>query len=358
MGIFSRISPSDKIEARTGEFQMTFRKNKTWRRCQRMIFVGSCLLSSTNSFTYHTFRAKQPSRLSGQDTVTRRPLSLHQTSTTTTTTLQETTVTLQWMEFYNPGETREIPVLLLHGLLGSKRNFATLASSLGNQLEKPRRIFGVDLRNHGDSDHAPDMTYPAMAKDVLDFMDAQSLDRVILVGHSMGGKVAQTMSLLHPHRVEGLVVLDIAPVQYTSLDSHWKAVEDIMHAMRLAGDASTKSDLDKKLRPSIPDPNLRAFVLTNFDVRRGGWKIPVTTICEQLEHIAGFDLPEHATIRYEGDVFIIHGGQSRFVRHAYMDRIAELFPNHMLTTVRGAGHWVHAEAPDDTIALLKQYLDR
>jgi pimeloyl-ACP methyl ester carboxylesterase len=123
--------------------------------------------------------------------------------------------------------------------------------------------------------------------------------------------------------------------------------------------------LDKLLRTSIPDPALRAFVLTNYDNKKqehgsgggnGGWKIPIGTIVNQLESLAGFDIP--LSLSYDRDVFIIHGGQSRFVRHAYMDRIAEFFPNHMLTTIRGAGHWVHAEAPDDTIALLKRYLDR
>lgn len=297
------------------------------------------------------------------------------------------TISLEWTEFYQPAEssapssesTTEIPVLLLHGLLGSKRNFASLASSLGHQLDKPRRILGVDLRNHGDSEHAPQMTYEAMAADVLAWLDAHSLDQVILVGHSMGGKVAQALSLLHPHRVRGLVVLDIAPVTYTSQDPHWKAVEDILHAMQEAtttavssgDDDSTittqksKADLDKALRSSIPDPNLRAFVLTNYDARTKDWKIPITTICQNLDSLAGFDVSSPASThhhqqqqQYEGDVFIIHGGQSRFVRHSYMDQIAQFFPNHMLTTIRGAGHWVHAEAQDDTIALLKRYLDR
>ena len=174
----------------------------------------------------------------------------------------------------------------------------------------------------------------------------------------MGGKVAQAISLMHPQRVEGLVVLDIAPVEYERSEPHWKAVEDILHSMHAIEDAenASKSDLDKKLRATIPDPALRAFVLTNYDNRKKGWKIPIGTIVKELEALAGFDVPTSS--QYEGDVFIIHGGQSRFVRHAYMDQIRDFFPNHMLTTIRGAGHWVHAEAPDDTIALLKRYLDR
>jgi pimeloyl-ACP methyl ester carboxylesterase len=94
------------------------------------------------------------------------------------------------------------------------------------------------------------------------------------------------------------------------------------------------------------------------------WKIPVEVIAQQLDTLAGFDLPSFSTSSstntpsYPGDAFFIHGGQSRFVRHSHMDTIAHFFPNHMLTTIRGVGHWVHAEAPDDTLALLKRYLDR
>jgi esterase len=322
------------------------------RSCRKLLLmIGVSVLSTVHSLTSETLWNRQivTRRMNHRD-----PVWLYQSSTAP----HETAVALQWMDFYTPSSSTDTPVVLLHGLLGSKRNFASLATSLGNQLEKQRRIIGVDLRNHGDSDHAPDMSYTAMAHDVLEFMDAQGLSKAILVGHSMGGKVAQAFSLLHPQRVDGLVVLDIAPVQYSSADPHWKAVEDIMHSMNAVQDASSKSILDKHLRTSIPDPNLRAFVLTNYDARLKGWKIPVSIICEQLDCIAGFDVSEHANQSYEGDVFIIHGGQSRFVRHAYMDRIAELFPNHMLTTIRGAGHWVHAEAPDDTIALLKRYLDR
>eukprot|EP00980_Cylindrotheca_fusiformis_P011197 scaffold2563_cov124-Cylindrotheca_fusiformis.AAC.28 len=292
------------------------------------------------------------------------------TLTQSTTSLQErttsATVSLQWTDFYNPPEpnsnsnvrSKNAPVLILHGLLGSKRNFASLGLALGTQLEQPRRIVAVDLRNHGDSEWSDEMSYQAMAQDVLEFLNEQSIEKVVLVGHSMGGKVAQAMSLMHPDRVEGLVVIDIAPVEYARTDPHWKAVEDILHAIHAVGpEPRSKMELDKLLRPTIPDPALRAFVMTNYDSKKKGWKIPVGTIVQELHSIAGFDVPPETTT-YDGDVFIINGGQSRFVRHAYMDQIAEFFPNHMLTTIRGAGHWVHAEAPDDTIALLKRYLDR
>ena len=325
-----------------------FRRQQESRVSYRLLVVCLCLLSSASSFTLTRRASLRRQRTSSTCTW------LEQSSTTV-----RETVSLQWTDFHSPQTDEDhTPVLILHGLLGSKRNFASLASSLGVQLEHQRRIVGVDLRNHGDSEWSDKMTYAAMAQDVLRFLDDQNIQKVILVGHSMGGKVAQAMSLIYPERVEGLVVLDIAPVEYVRSDPHWKAVEDILHAMNgmEAADGASKSDLDKQLRSSVPDPALRAFVLTNYDNRRKGWKIPIGTLVKELESLAGFDIPNSSS--YDGDVFIISGGQSRFVRHAYMDTIRDYFPNHMLTTIRGAGHWVHAEAPDDTIALLKRYLDR
>ena len=207
------------------------------------------------------------------------------------------------------------------------------------------------------------MAYPTMAQDVLQFLEQQNLDKVVVVAHSMGGKVAQALALLQPDVVHGLVVLDMAPVSYQKEEPHWKAVTSILetlHSIPIT-DTTTKADVDKALRSAVPDPALRAFCLTNWNARDNQWAIPVDKIVQQLDVLAGFDLQLQEADQqqqYHGDTFFIHGGQSKFVRHAHVETIQQFFPNHMLTTIRGAGHWVHAEAPDDTIALLKRYLDR
>jgi len=263
---------------------------------------------------------------------------------------------------------RHSPVILIHGLLGSKRNFASIATSLSLRLKKRRRIVAVDLRNHGDNEHdwREDMTYADMASDVAGFMDEMGFDRAVLVGHSMGGKVAKALALTRPERVSGLVVLDIAPVRYRDEDQSWGDVKRIIQAIASVSleEGMTKRDVDSKLRSFVKDPALRAFVLTNIDSSTPSslrWKINIRAIAQRLHDIAGFDIQadNNAThLQYHGDTFFIHGGASRFVRHSHMSSIANYFPNHMLTTIRGVGHWVHAEAPDDTLALLERYLDR
>ena len=328
------------------------------------------------------------------------------TSIQSTVYSQEDIVQLSYTEFQptSSSTTTHPPVILLHGLLGNKRNFASLASSLSSQLQNPRAIYTVDLRNHGENTHdwRSTMSYSEMARDVLAFIDSLEHQKAVIVGHSMGGKVAQSLALMAPDRVAGLVVLDIAPVRYHSDnrnnkkggagdDSGWKVVEQIVRSVAQIdleeGGYKTKREVDAVLRNGIlEDPALRAFVLTNLEQLRSKdnedesspqsllkWKIHWDGIVNQLDSIAGFDVNDQAMdedvitaveesspskYTYDGDVFFIHGGASRFVRSSHLSTITSFFPNHMLTTIRGVGHWVHAEAPDDTIALLKRYLDR
>lgn len=304
----------------------------------------------------------------------RRSLSL--SSMYSTSVDSTVAVPLKYIEFGGAGgggdddddSVQNTPVILMHGLLGSKRNFSSIGTALSRQLKKKRRVFAVDLRNHGDNDASnwkSSMSYGDMADDLLHFLDLNGMEKAVLVAHSMGGKVAQAFSLLYPERVDGLVVLDIAPVRYDrEKDGSWKAVSSIIDALTtLQLENSSKRDLDVALKEKgIEDPALRAFVLTNIEEDRSThtlhWKIDISSIASQMHVLAGFDLNSDESLQYKGDTFFINGGTSRFVRSAHLPTIAAFFPNHMITTIRGAGHWVHAEAPDDTIALLKRYLDR
>jgi pimeloyl-ACP methyl ester carboxylesterase len=214
-----------------------------------------------------------------------------------------------------------------------------------------------------------------MATDVIQFCDAHDLREFEIVGHSVGGKVAQTVALMAPHRVQGLVVIDIAPVPYNIEEQPWKSVSEIIETLHEIGsleptlpsttNTSIKRHVDSLLKTKIPDPALRAFCLTNLDVQKAQWKVHLSAIRSQLDILAGFleeeqqqELVQQLHDSYHGDAFFIHGGQSRFVRSSHLQSIAKYFPNHMLTTIKGAGHWVHAEAPEDTTALLQRFLDR
>ena len=180
------------------------------------------------------------------------------------------------------------------------------------------------------------MSYTAMANDVLDFLDQHNLPHVVLVAHSMGGKVGQTLALQHPDRVAGLVVLDMAPVAYQPQEPHWQAVTNIISNLRsidVDSQPVQKQHVDKQLQTFIPDPALRGFCMTNWNAKTNQWGIPIQKISHQLNVLAAFDIHHqdnnNTQLQYHGDVFFIHGGQSKFVRHVHMETIAQFFRTYM-----------------------------
>ncbi len=179
-----------------------------------------------------------------------------------------------------------------------------------------------------------------MCHDVLAFMDELNLSKAILIGHSMGGKVAKSCALQYPNRISGLVVLDIAPVTYTTKDPAWSAVKGIIDSLKdvQIEEGMTKRNIDQALRSSVEDPALRAFVLTNLEEDKKKkmlrWKINIESIASQLDVIAGFDYGDdndEDDTKYHGDTFFINGGTSSFVKTSHMETISRHFPNYMVS---------------------------
>ena len=103
------------------------------------------------------------------------------------------------------------PLIILHGLFGQSDNWNTLAKQFA---EQNFQVFTVDLRNHGLSPHSDDFNFQVMSDDVLELITDNQLRNVILIGHSLGGKVAMELAIKHPEVIDKLVVVDIAPKYY------------------------------------------------------------------------------------------------------------------------------------------------
>jgi pimeloyl-ACP methyl ester carboxylesterase len=242
------------------------------------------------------------------------------------------------------------PVVILHGLFGSGANWATV----GKRLAASHRVIAADLRNHGASPHDPRMDYPAMAADIAALIEARGGGRAAVVGHSMGGKAAMWLALTRPGLVERLVVVDIAPVSYRpTLQSHAAA----MRAVPLRA-GMRRAEADAALHEAIPDAGERAFLLQNLRFRADGppeWRLNLAAIEPAVPTISAFpDAPEGA--RYEGPVLFVSGERSDYVRPEHHGRILALFPRAAFVVVPGAGHWVHAEAPEPFLRALEPFL--
>ncbi|MCS7267282.1 MAG: alpha/beta fold hydrolase [Geminicoccaceae bacterium] len=245
------------------------------------------------------------------------------------------------------------PVFVLHGLLGQGRNWAGLAKPLAEH----RRLFLVDLRNHGRSPHHPVMDYPAMAADLEALLDRLGLPRASFLGHSMGGKAAMVLALARPRRVERLAVVDVAPVDYgprPEFEAYLRAMSAIDPA-RFA----RRAEVEAELARTVADPRIRAFLASNLELRedRLVWAPNLSVLRERLDTLAGFpsDLPPAPA---DLPVLAVRGGRSEYLRPEHEAAFRRLFPALELVTLPEAGHWVHVDAPGALLALLDRFLPR
>ena len=253
-------------------------------------------------------------------------------------------VTLNFQE-YGQGPA----LIVLHGLFGSSRNWTSLARRLGESWT----VYALDLRNHGDSPWAEDMSYGDMAEDVRAFMDRQGIERAAVVGHSMGGKTAMAFALTHGARLNDLVVVDIAPVDYGhTFDTYIAA----MQGLDVAG-LGSRGDADAHLTTAIPETFIRAFLLQNL-VRREqslAWRINLQALSANMPALTGF--PGQLLDRsHGGRTLVLGGGLSDYIRPEHHPAIYNLFPNAEIEDIPDAGHWVHAEAPESFLAHVESFL--
>lgn len=239
------------------------------------------------------------------------------------------------------------PVVLLHGLFGAARNLGVAQRALATRL----RVIALDLRNHGASPHDPAMDYPTMAADVLETLDQRGALPAVLIGHSMGGKVAMMAALLRPAAVARLVVADIAPVSYRHGNARIAAA---MAALPLTP-GLTRAAADAALADAVPDAGVRAFLLQNLALgAHPRWRIGLHAIAAAIPDIEGWHAPDGAA--YRGPTLFIAGAASDHVRPEHRPAIRVLFPLARFVTFKRAGHWLHTDDPAGFVAVLQAFL--
>lgn len=238
------------------------------------------------------------------------------------------------------------PLVLLHGMLGSSRNWQTAGTGLAARFH----VQALDLRNHGKSPHADSMTYAEMADDVLGWLEAAGLSRVTLVGHSMGGKVAMLLACRQPARVERLVVVDIAPKGY-----YWvghRASFAAMNELSLA-DLRSRADAELRFEARVPSWATRKFLTTNLDRRPDGtwfWQINLPVVTAALPQLEGN--PLRTDDRFAGPARFIAGEKSNYIEADDETVIRTHFPAAELRVIPNAGHNPHMETREAFVAAL------
>ena len=238
------------------------------------------------------------------------------------------------------------PVVLLHGLFGSVRNFGAVQKSLA----AANRVIALDLRNHGVSPHAPVGGYEAMAADVLETLAALDALPAVLIGHSMGGKVAMRAALGRPNDVTGLVVADISPVTYPP---HLRPVVSALAGLELAP-GLTRAQADAALAAAAPDDGMRGFLLQNLVLgARPAWRIGLAEIVAGMPEIEAWSVTGQT---YAGPTLFIAGERSNYIQPGHRPLIRAEFPAARFVTLKDAGHWLLADNPAGFLGVLEAFL--
>ncbi|KAF9266192.1 alpha/beta-hydrolase [Marasmius fiardii PR-910] len=240
------------------------------------------------------------------------------------------------------------PIVFLHGLLGSKRNWTSISKAFAHSTGRP--VYSIDLRNHGDSPHARPHTYEAMTADLFRFFEEHQLKDVTLIGHSMGGKVAMSMTL-HPElpkgTLSGLVVEDIAPSR-GPLSSDFRSYVEAMRAIE-ESHVKTRKEAMEILLKTEKDKEVVNFLLTNLITPKSGsedsvkFRVPLNILLDHMDDLGSFPY-NPGEVRWLGPTLFIKGRTSNYLNKKNIPCATEFFPNKNTVTL-DANHWVHAQRP-------------
>jgi pimeloyl-ACP methyl ester carboxylesterase len=232
-------------------------------------------------------------------------------------------------------------LVILHGLFGSLDNWQTLANRFADEGFE---VFIIDQRNHGQSPHSEEWNYDIMADDLAELLAENGIEKINLLGHSMGGKTAMRFACKYPHFVAKLMVADIGPKSYPV---HHKEIIDALKSVDLLN-ISSRNDVDEALKKSIPEFGVRQFLIKNFywkdPVKKiGDWKFNLNVISEKIEEVGKETYPESF---FTIPTLFIKGEKSNYIRKEDFEDIHNKFINSEIETIPNAGHWLHAEQPD------------
>lgn len=242
-----------------------------------------------------------------------------------------------------------IPLIVLHGYFGMSDNWNTFGKQM---VEKGYEMHLLDLRNHGRSFHSDIWSYDAMVEDVIRYMEHYNICDAIVLGHSMGGKVAMQLATKYPTRVEKLIVADIAPRAYAP---HHQDILEALNAVDFSQKPSRR-EVDECISARIQDFGTKQFLLKSLY-----WKEPDQLafrfnldVFNKDENVVGEGIAEDA--HYDRPTLFVRGGASKYIQEKDEASIQKHFPQAVIETIPNAGHWLHAENPQLFFEIVSGFL--
>lgn len=244
------------------------------------------------------------------------------------------------------------PFIILHGLFGISDNWVSFAKKIA---ELGYQVYILDQRNHGQSPQSPNFNYLALVDDLFEFIDEHELEDAVILGHSMGGKVAMRFALENPDYLSKLIVVDISLRQYPPRDHHLK----VIRAMKKVDFSIVKKrqDVDAILSEDIELPRIRQFIMKNLYRKQKdelAWRMCLDCIANNLDEMFDGIEPEQPL---DKPTLVVRGGASDYVLDSDLQPLKIAFPQVDIKTIANATHWVHAEAPEEFYKYINDFLE-
>ena len=230
-------------------------------------------------------------------------------------------------------------LIIIHGLFGMSDNW----NNLGKKFSKYCKTHLIDLRNHGRSPHSNDFNYEVMCEDILEYMDDNNIVDPIILGHSLGGKLAMKFAFTYPNKIDKLIVADIAPREY-NIDFHKNLLANL-YKLPLQ-DFEKREEIDNVLSFSYKDKGMRLFLLKNLyrnEKKEFAWRFNIDVLLETVQNI---QQASFVSGRLNVPTHFIRGSNSEYINSSDELLIKKHFTDFSIGEIKGAGHWLHAEKPE------------
>ncbi len=241
-----------------------------------------------------------------------------------------------------------IPLLVFHGLFGMLDNWGSFGKEMGEFFP----VHLIDLRNHGKSFHSSEMSHDDLAHDISHYMEFHGLQKINLLGHSLGGKAVMQFAVKYPIKVEKLIVVDISPKAYPP---HHQGIIKALESVDFQTTTS-RQEVEEILNQYIPEKSVVLFLAKNLywtEDKKLNWRFNLRTLSEKYTEFVSNAIKFGV---FSGKTLFISGEKSNYILPQDEFQIKQQFPNSSVVTIKNAGHWVQAENPTGFNQVVKDFL--
>ena len=221
-----------------------------------------------------------------------------------------------------------IPLLVFHGLFGMLDNWGSFGKEMGEFFP----VHLIDLRNHGKSFHSPEMSHDDLAHDILHYMEFHKLNKINLLGHSLGGKAVMQFAIKYPIKVDKLIVVDISPKAYPP---HHQGIIKALETIDFEKQTS-RQEVEEVLHQYISEKSVVQFLAKNLywtDDKKLNWRFNLKTLSNKYTEFVSNAIKYGV---YSGETLFIAGEKSNYILPQDEFQIKQQFPNASVVTIKNA----------------------